>query len=74
MAPRARRQTPSVSPAPAVPLTAGDVGQPVADGVTPAPRQERIAQRAYALYERRGGEPGHEVEDWLQAERDVDED
>ena len=30
-----------------------------------------VARRAYDLYLARGGEPGHDVEDWLQAERDV---
>ena len=28
-----------------------------------------VARRAYDLYLARGGEPGHDVEDWLQAER-----
>ena len=32
---------------------------------------ERIAQRAYELYEQRGGQAGSELEDWLQAEREV---
>jgi len=31
--------------------------------------RERIAQRAYTLYERRGGVHGLDVEDWLEAER-----
>ena len=30
--------------------------------------EEQIRRRAYELYERRGCEGGHEVEDWLQAE------
>ena len=30
-----------------------------------------IACRAYDLYLTRGGEPGHEMEDWLQAEREL---
>ena len=30
-----------------------------------------IARRAYDLYLTRGGEPGHEMEDWLQAEREL---
>ncbi len=30
-----------------------------------------IAQRAYALYLNRGSEDGHDVEDWLQAEREL---
>ncbi len=32
---------------------------------------ERIAQRAYELYEQRGGQEGSELEDWLQAEREI---
>lgn len=30
-----------------------------------------IAQRAYELYQHRGGYPGSEFEDWLEAEREV---
>jgi len=33
--------------------------------------QESIQERAYELYLKRGQEPGHELEDWLQAEREV---
>jgi hypothetical protein len=36
-------------------------------------RSERIAARAYELYEARGGEHGQDIDDWLQAERQVDE-
>lgn len=38
------------------------------------PRQlhERIASRAYELAEQRGFVPGQEVEDWLQAEREIE--
>jgi Protein of unknown function (DUF2934) len=32
---------------------------------------EDIAVRAYALYESRGGEDGHDLDDWLQAEREL---
>jgi hypothetical protein len=32
---------------------------------------EQIRQRAYELFERRGRDHGHEVEDWLQAEAEV---
>lgn len=32
---------------------------------------EEIRLRAYALYEARGGEPGHELADWVQAEHEV---
>jgi hypothetical protein len=35
-------------------------------------RQGLIAQEAYYRAERRGFEPGHEMEDWLAAEIEVD--
>ena len=34
-------------------------------------RDERIQQRAYELYVNRGQEAGHDLDDWLQAEREV---
>ncbi|MGA2778819.1 MAG: DUF2934 domain-containing protein [Steroidobacteraceae bacterium] len=39
---------------------------------TEAWRQERIATAAYYLAQKRGFEPGHEQEDWLLAEAQVD--
>ena len=33
--------------------------------------REEIARRAYERFEGRGREPGHDVEDWLQAENDL---
>ncbi len=35
--------------------------------------EEEIHRRAFELYERRGREPGHDVEDWLQAEEEIKE-
>lgn len=35
------------------------------------PDQDEVARRAYELYQMRGAEPGHELEDWLEAEREV---
>ncbi len=32
-------------------------------------REEQIQKKAYELYEKRGCQPGHEWEDWLEAER-----
>ena len=32
-----------------------------------------VARRAYDLYLARGREDGHDVEDWLQAQRDLNE-
>lgn len=34
------------------------------------PQHDRIARRAYEFFELRGRESGHELEDWLRAERE----
>jgi hypothetical protein len=47
-------------------------------GITPTtakmPKQlhERIEKRAYELAQQRGFAPGQEIEDWLQAEREIE--
>ncbi|MCB9775223.1 MAG: DUF2934 domain-containing protein [Nitrospiraceae bacterium] len=33
--------------------------------------RERIAQRAFEIHQRRGGQHGSDWEDWLQAEREI---
>jgi hypothetical protein len=40
--------------------------------LTPAERHRRISDLAYRRAEQRGFAPGDEVEDWLEAEREVD--
>jgi hypothetical protein len=40
---------------------------------TPLEVENAIRARAYELYEERGGEPGHDVEDWLRAEEEIRE-
>ena len=35
------------------------------------PTPEQIEQRAYELYLERGREDGHDVEDWLAAEKEL---
>ena len=35
-------------------------------------RLSRIAQRAHEIYEARGGQDGKDLDDWLQAEREID--
>lgn len=35
------------------------------------PTRDQIALRAYEIYLERGGEPGHELEDWTQAELEL---
>ena len=34
-------------------------------------REEEIRNRAYEIYLQRGAQPGDELEDWLQAEREL---
>jgi Protein of unknown function (DUF2934) len=34
-------------------------------------REQEIRIRAYEFYLERGGEPGHELDDWLEAEREL---
>jgi Protein of unknown function (DUF2934) len=34
-------------------------------------REEKIRRRAYEICLERGGEPGHDLEHWLQAEREL---
>lgn len=70
MSPRARRPTQTAAAVmPPAPESNMVTGSPTA---SPESRLDRIAQRAYALYERRGGQGGSAVEDWLQAEREID--
>jgi hypothetical protein len=35
------------------------------------PTRAQIAERAYQIYQKRGSQPGQEVEDWLTAEREL---
>jgi hypothetical protein len=37
----------------------------------PMKTEEHVRARAYELFEARGGEAGHELEDWLRAEEEV---
>jgi len=37
----------------------------------PLPTHEQIAARAHRIYVERGCQPGHEVDDWLQAEYEL---
>ena len=40
---------------------------------TTSPSHDDVARRAYDLFEARGGEPGHELEHWLDAERQLNQ-
>jgi Protein of unknown function (DUF2934) len=40
-------------------------------GLLHSTREQEIRIRAYEIYLQRGGQPGNELEDWLQAEREL---
>ena len=61
-----RRRTDNVLTMPAV---ESDTGVPSASGIGEAD----IARRAFELYCERGREDGHDVDDWLNAERELRE-
>ena len=42
-----------------------------ASGLTVENAPEFIRKRAYQLFEMRGRQPGHELDDWLRAEREI---
>ena len=56
---KARNQTTVATP-PNAPRDSGDINR------------ERIANRAYELYMARGGADGQDLQDWLEAEREVE--
>ena len=39
------------------------------EGFLHSTREQEIRNRAYEIYLQRGGQPGYELEDWLQAVR-----
>jgi hypothetical protein len=46
--------------------------QPAGAKIAPEQRPQLIAQAAYFIAERRGFAPGNELEDWLQAEAEIE--
>ena len=73
--PRRRRkdhepQTEVVGTPATVPIATGEIPHPV-ESLTVTPTHDEIARRAYQLFEERGREHGRDLEDWLQAERDL---
>ncbi len=41
------------------------------EGLLHSMREQEIRNRAYEIYLQRGGLPGYELEDWLQAKREL---
>jgi hypothetical protein len=72
----ARAELPGIEVAPSPnPSTRRNFLRPVVlvpHRLTPAERQRRICDVAYRLAEQRGFAPGNELDDWLEAEREVD--
>ena len=50
---------------------AGEFGMGPYTGGRRAPTHDEIAQLAFNLYESRGRQDGHDVEDWLRAEEEL---
>ena len=50
---------------------AGEWGMGTYTGGRLAPTHDQIAQLAFSLYEARGRQDGHDVEDWLRAEQEL---
>src|SRR5258708_2563166 len=53
-----------------MPTATGDAVSPL-EHVAYGPTHDEIACRAHQLYQERGCEPGRDVEDWFQAEREL---
>jgi hypothetical protein len=69
------RENPHVPPRPAaaiVSAVADAMPDAVVFTVAPEARNRMIAEAAYYLAERRGFAPGYELEDWLEAETEID--
>ena len=49
----------------------GPSGMGMDTGRRLSPTHEEIAQLAFSLYEARGRQEGHQLEDWLRAEQEL---
>ena len=54
-----------------IPKMVRHIFSPDRNTLTEGPSREEIAQRAYELYLARGGADGSEQDDWLRAEREL---
>lgn len=52
--------------------TSAAQGEALSTSAADSPRLEEIRVRAYEIYMKRGGLPGHDLDDWLQAERELE--
>jgi hypothetical protein len=51
--------------------TERDTASEEREGLLHSSREQEIRNRAYEIYLQRGGQSGYELEDWLQAEREL---
>ena len=51
--------------------TQPDTSVEAEESVLQSTREQEIRNRAYEIYLQRGAQPGYEVDDWLQAEREL---
>ena len=51
--------------------TQPETGVEEREGLLHSMREQEVRNRAYEIYLQRGGQPGYELEDWLQAEREL---
>jgi hypothetical protein len=52
--------------------TSAAEGEAVITSTADSPHLEKIRIRAYEIYIDRGGEPGHDLDDWLRAEQELE--
>lgn len=53
------------------PLGRSASSEPAQAGSNDGEVRQRIAVRAYKLYQERGGRDGHDLDDWLEAEQAI---
>jgi len=53
-------------------VTSAPQGEAVNISAPDSPHLEAIRIRAYEIYIERGGQPGHDLDDWLQGERELE--
>lgn len=70
--PQISRSTRTTASAKVAPRRRSAEPQTASAKTAPEQRQQLIAQAAYFIAERRGFAPGNELEDWLQAEAEIE--
>jgi len=70
--PTVQKKAAATAPPSRTPQAKPDSGAQGLAPVTPEVRQVMICEAAYYIAEHRGFEPGHDVDDWLAAEEQID--